>query len=216
MPADATVVIIHGLWMTGVESTLLQRHLRAQTGWATTRFSYASVRDPLQKIVADLAEFIGAQGQGPVHLVAHSLGGLVVHELAHSLGLPRAGRIVLLCSPIQGSSVAARLARWSLLNPLLGKAVGEALVEPVLRSWEAQADVGVLAGDRSLGLGRILGGFDGPNDGTVSVKETKLPGATDSIILPVSHSSALFSAGVAAQTAFFLSHGRFRHVAGSH
>ncbi len=189
---------------------MLRRHLQAQTGWATASFNYASVRDSLEEIVTRLASFIDMQPAGPVHLIAHSLGGVVIHELAHTVGLARPGRAVLLCSPIQGSRAAASLARVPLARQVLGKAVCETLLKPHRRIWQAKAEVGVLAGTRSLGLGRVISRFGGPNDGTVSLAETELPGATDSVALAVSHTSVLFSASAAAQAAFFLSHGRFR------
>ncbi|NNF50880.1 MAG: alpha/beta fold hydrolase [Gammaproteobacteria bacterium] len=210
MPEKATVVIVHGLWMTGVETFLIKRHLKAQTDWPTASFNYASVRDSLPEIVAQLADFVDRQPAGDVHFVGHSLGGVVIHELAHTLGLPRPGRAVLLCSPIQGSAVAATVARVPLARRVLGKAVCETLIAPARRTWQADAEAGVIAGIRSVGLGRTVGHIDVPNDGTVSLCETELPGATDAIALPVSHTSALFSARVAAQIAFFLSHGRFR------
>lgn len=213
MSDDTTVIVVHGLWMTGVESFLMRRHLQTQTDWSVVSFSYASVRGSLEDIVARLARFVDKQTTETVHLVAHSLGGIVVHELAHTVGFNRGGRAVLLCSPIQGSQVAARLAKVPLGKRMLGGTVCKTLIRPARRIWQANTEVGVLAGTRGMGLGRLVGGFQGPNDGTVSLAETELPGATDSVALSVSHTSALFSTAVAAQIVFFLSHGRFRRPA---
>jgi len=47
------------------------------------------------------------------------------------------------------------------------------------------------------------------NDGTVAVSETRMPGATDHIVLPVSHLGMLLSARVARETGSFLTQGRF-------
>ena len=71
--------------------------------------------------------------------------------------------------------------------------------------------VGVLAGTRSLGLGRVVPDLPRPNDGVVSVAETRLPGAADFIALPVAHSEMLVSRRCAGQIAAFLDTGRFRH-----
>ncbi|MCZ6498198.1 MAG: alpha/beta hydrolase, partial [Gammaproteobacteria bacterium] len=49
-----------------------------------------------------------------------------------------------------------------------------------------------------------------PHDGTVAVEETRLEGATEHIVLPVSHLSMLWSGVVAEQVVNFLSSGRFR------
>lgn len=210
MSEQTHVVIVHGLWMTGVETFLLQRHLEAQTQWPTVGFSYASVKDSLEVTVGKLAQFIDALPPGNVHIVAHSLGGIITHSLAHTIGLTRPGRAVLLCSPIQGSRSAARLANLPLGRRILGKTACDTLLEPAHRTWSASTQAGVLAGTRSMGFGRLLGGINEPNDGTVRLAETELPGATDSVALAVSHSSVLFSPRAASQAAFFLSHGRFR------
>ena len=72
-------------------------------------------------------------------------------------------------------------------------------------------EVGVLAGTRSVGLGRVVPGLPRPNDGVVAVTETRLPGAADFIALPVAHSQMLASRPCATQIAAFLETGRFLH-----
>ncbi len=210
MPEQTSVVIVHGLWMTGVESLLLKRHVQAQTAWATRIFRYASVRDSIADSAERLGQFIDELPPGPVHIVAHSLGGLVTHRLEHGPGIAREGRAVLLCSPVQGSRAAESLARLRLGRALLGRAVGATLLGHQQRAWHSEREAGVIAGTRSVGLGRVISRLPRPHDGTVALEETRLPGASDSIELPVTHSSALFSAEVAAQAMFFLHHGRFR------
>ena len=64
-----------------------------------------------------------------------------------------------------------------------------------------------------FGVGRLLGPFPEPNDGTVAVDETRIAGLADHIVLPVSHVALLWSTSVAAQVAHFLEQGRFRHEA---
>lgn len=210
MTEETTVVIVHGLWMTGVESLLLQRHVRAQTDWTTRTFRYASVRDSITDSAARLGQFIELLPPGPVHIVAHSLGGLVTHQLVHGPGIHRSGRVVLLCSPVQGSRAAASLARLRVGRAVLGRAVAATLLGRQHRAWRNEREAGVIAGTRSVGLGRVISRLPLPHDGTVALDETRLPGASDSIALPVSHSSALFNPEVAAQAIYFLNHGRFR------
>jgi hypothetical protein len=48
-----------------------------------------------------------------------------------------------------------------------------------------------------------------PNDGTVWLDETDLPGATDHLRVHVSHTGMVYSAEVARQVAAFLKDGRF-------
>jgi hypothetical protein len=65
------------------------------------------------------------------------------------------------------------------------------------------------AGTQSIGFGQFLAEFDEDNDGTIAVSETRMPGATDHITLPVSHMGMLMSARVAQETGLFLTQGRF-------
>ena len=79
--------------------------------------------------------------------------------------------------------------------------------------WPGERDLGIIAGSLNFGLGAVLGAVAGPSDGTVSVEETRLPGAADHLVLPVCHVSMLFSPRVADQAANFLRHGSFEREA---
>jgi len=66
-----------------------------------------------------------------------------------------------------------RVTRWTV-----GKSVEHGLLgdRPVWGGWR---DLGVISGDFPLGVGLVVGGPALPHDGTVSVEETWLGGATD-------------------------------------
>ncbi|HYC10462.1 MAG TPA: hypothetical protein VEC10_12545, partial [Steroidobacteraceae bacterium] len=68
---------------------------------------------------------------------------------------------------------------------------------------------GIVAGTQRIGFGQLIAGFDEDNDGTVAVSETRMPGAADHIVLPVSHFGMLVSGRVAHETGLFLTQGRF-------
>jgi hypothetical protein len=51
--------------------------------------------------------------------------------------------------------------------------------------------------------------FDEPNDGAVAVSETRLPGAKQHLILPVTHTGMLLSPQVAQEAGQFLATGHF-------
>jgi len=144
-----------------------------------------------------------------VHLIGHSLGGIVILKMIEHFGIERIGRIVSLGSPFCGSVAAANLRRLPGGKYLLGRAMAQANQEAAERSWNGARELGVIAGDRARGMGRLLGPLPKPNDGTVAVAETRLPGATDHIVLPVTHFSMLWSADVADQVVAFLRDGRF-------
>lgn len=75
--------------------------------------------------------------------------------------------------------------------------------------WDGARELGVIAGTRPLGVGRLAPGLGRPNDGTVAVAETKLVGMTDYAELPVTHTWLLYSRPAARQVCAFLATGRF-------
>ncbi len=210
MPSTS-VVFIHGLWLTGVESTLLRRRLAAELECETHAFHYPSVTASMREVLERLHEYVQAMRVATLHFVGHSLGGIVVLRYLESQRDVPAGRAVLLGSPLAGSRAAHGVARWPLGAAILGRNIEAEVLKPQARHWDGRRDLGVIAGDLSLGFGRLFGDLGGPNDGTVAVAETELPGATDHIVLPISHTGMLFSAAVAHQAAQFLGTGRFEH-----
>jgi Flp pilus assembly protein TadD len=210
------VVYVHGLWLWGGESFLLRRRLARELGADCRTFSYRSVSASIDENAAALGAYLGTVRAEALHLVAHSMGGLVILKMFERLGaraLPP-GRIVFMGSPVRGSLSAVRLVRLPLGRVLLGRSAGEVLLDHSERRWTGGRELGVIAGDRAAGMGRLLGSMDGPSDGTVGAVETDLPGATDSLRLHVSHSGMVFSHEVARQVAAFLREGRFDHGPG--
>lgn len=208
--AEAVVVLVHGLWLSGWSLLLLRRHLRRCGFSATHTFSYPSVgRDLLENGTA-LNGYLLTLSAPTVHLVGHSLGGVVIRALFQQHPQQRPGRIVTLGSPHRGSQPANVLARSALGRRITGRSVAQ-LVEGAPEQWPLPPrDFGVIAGSMSLGLGRLVTHLPKPNDGVVALTETLLPGATDHIILHVSHYALVLSWRVADQVCHFLKNGRFQ------
>jgi pimeloyl-ACP methyl ester carboxylesterase len=205
------VVYVHGLWLTGLEGSLLRRRLARDLAAETRAFSYPSVRSSVAANAKALAQFLLQMRPDTLHLVGHSLGGLVILRLFNSgdgASLPP-GRIVLLGSPLRGSSTAHKVARLPFGRKILGRGVNEELLGNVERRWNGERELGVIAGDLSIGLGRLVGTHGAPSDGTILVDETRLEGMSQHLVLRTSHTGLPFSAEVARQTGAFLRFGRF-------
>jgi pimeloyl-ACP methyl ester carboxylesterase len=193
--------------MNGLESFLLRDRL-AKAGFAPTVFRYPSMNSSLDDVTAALAARLRSF-EGTVHLVGHSLGGVVILEtLERASDLPP-GRIVLLGSPVRGSRAARSIAAWAIGPQLLGALAVVELARERDRTWRLPREIGLIAGCRSAGLGRVFADLPQPNDGTICVNETLLSGVVAHRVHDVSHTGMLFSRAVAHSTCYFLRHGSF-------
>jgi pimeloyl-ACP methyl ester carboxylesterase len=198
------VVLVHGLWMRALAMGALGRRLRA-AGYDVSTFDYASVGlgpgpagDRLRARIERL--------QGRVHLVGHSLGGLVALETLRDVEA-HDGHVVCLGSPLRGSGAARRLGTWPIGRALVGRSL--TLLHEGVPAWHGRCAVGVVAGSAPYGLGQLLGQFGEPNDGTVAVSETRLDGIADHVVVPSTHTGLIYNDAVARHAAHFLAHGRF-------
>jgi pimeloyl-ACP methyl ester carboxylesterase len=205
----AALVYVHGLWLTGHEAFLLRRRLVRACGYEWHSFAYRSQSNSMAAVAEALARHIDSLKVSRLHLVGHSLGGLVILRALAAHGAFPPGRVVFLGSPCVASGAAARLARFRYGRAILGQAASEELLQAQSRRWEGPRELGIIAGTQSISIGRLVTDFSEQNDGTVAVSETQLPGATAHLILPVSHTGMLLSARVANETGSFLEHGRF-------
>lgn len=206
-PARPRVLLLHGLWLRGITLLPLRARLRA-AGFEAECFDYRSVFESPRKHLARLQRRIREwPGSGPVHLVGHSMGGLLSVECARAHPELPIGRILCLGSPLTGSSTAAGVAARGPLGRVLGRAVHllRAGVLPLPEGFE----VGVIAGTLPLGLGHWFGRFEGAHDGTVTVAETRVAGVIDHLEVRTSHTGLIYSRVVAQQAAAFLREGRF-------
>ncbi len=209
--AETVVVYVHGLWFTGLEATWLRARIVRELGARERLFRYRSVTCDLDANAAALGRMLGTIAADTLHLVGHSMGGALILRLFASRPQLPPGRIVLLGSPLQGSGAGRALAALPFGRALLGRSMGELLL-PGAVSWSGERELGVIAGSGGFGLGWLVTRFREPSDGTVTVAETRLPGATAHRVLPVTHSGFLLSRAVATEAAAFLRNGRFRSV----
>ncbi|HEY2590109.1 MAG TPA: alpha/beta fold hydrolase [Steroidobacteraceae bacterium] len=206
------VVYVHGLWSSRVDSVLLRRRLEAALGCEVWMFSYPSISSSMSEVIGRLHRFVGEQCERPpqrLHFVGHSLGGLVIYRFLERHTDHPHGRIVFIGTPAVACRAAGGLAGLPLLGPFAGKCVREELLVERERRWSNPRELGIIAGTRRLGFGRLVARLEGDNDGTITVSETQLPGASDFITIPASHMGLLVSARTAQETAVFLRAGHF-------
>lgn len=202
------IFLIHGLFMHGVVMQFMQRQLQRR-GYEVVVFSYRSVYRPLADNADALVDFVKQHSDDSEskHFVGHSLGGLLIRLAYERAPQLFNGRIVTIGTPHNGSEVAERVAK-SLHNAVLGGAFKEAL-DGDLPPWQGEVQLGSIAGSKSIGIAMAMPDLPCPNDGTVTVAETRLAGQTDHASVTLSHTAMLYSKRVVNLTDAFLQHGHF-------
>ncbi|NII09966.1 alpha/beta hydrolase [Oleiagrimonas sp. C23AA] len=204
LPVPEHVILLHGLWMRRIVLAPLRARLR-EAGFAASSFDYQSTSQTSTEIMTRLRRHMQALA-GTVHVVAHSLGGLLALQACRDEhGLPP-GRLVCLGSPLCGSAGARGLSRWGA-SWLLGES--RDMLEGGVAPWCGQREVGVIAGTTPIGLGALSEELGAQHDGSVAVAETRLEGITDHCVVEANHTGLLFSTEVAEQVVSFLHEGHF-------
>ena len=200
------VVLIHGLWVNGVDMSLLRHRLKKH--YVTYQFSYNSVTSDPAENAEKLQAFLSAINENTIHFVAHSLGGLVVRYLFHKHPQQKPGRIVTLGTPHNQSHSAHQLSGFLPTRWLLGKSIDNGLLGE-MPAWNGQRDLGSIAGTFRFGMGVIIPDLPEPNDGTVAVEEARLENMSDHIVFHLSHFGLLLSTRVTKAIINYLDKGKF-------
>lgn len=202
------VVFVHGLYMVGLEFAPL-RYRVGRAGFETRRFHYSSLLHGVDHNARRLGTYLQGIQAERLHLVAHSLGGLVTLRMfQQGVQLPP-GRVVFLGSPIRGSRAAEYLTQkglgWSI-----GKSGPGGLAEKYEPRWTEARELGVVAGTHEFAINPMNFGLVSPHDGMVSVSETHIEGAKESVTIHANHTGMLFTRELAGQVTAFLRSGKFK------
>ena len=193
--------------MNGWVMSYLALALRGE-GFAAQALTYRTMRDTLEDHLGRLAKRIAELAAPRVHLVGHSLGGVIVLRYLQRRPDERIRRAVLLGTPVSGCRAATDLAQRACGEFLLGKSLG-IWRKPVNASLDPRYEIGVIAGTRAFGIGSMVTRLPKPNDGVVCLDETRFTGVRDHLALPLGHTVLLVSRRVARETAAFLKTGAF-------
>lgn len=222
LAAADTVVLLHGLGRSPLSLKRIEVSLRAE-GYTVRNLGYASrsadiatlAKETLGPIFGETtAASAKPTSSARVHIVTHSLGGILVRQWLRDHGVPPAlGRVVMLAPPNSGSEVVDRLREWKIYQSVNGPAgiqlgTGADSVPLALGSLPPGVEVGVIAGDRTINplMSALL---LGANDGKVTVAATHLAGEADHLTLPATHTWIIWRGDTAVQVRAFLRDGRF-------
>lgn len=209
---DAYVLLVHGLARSACSMRPMARSLQ-RAGFGTLCLAYPSTSAP----VADLADAhllpafdrLRASGARRIHVVTHSMGGILLRSALARHDLPGLGRVVMLAPPNRGSEVVDRIGDWWLfgaINGPAGRELGTGADGIAARLPPIAVPCLVIAGDRSIN--RINSAMiPGPDDGKVAVARTGGVGELGVFVVHAWHPTIMRHRRAQAATAAFLRHG---------
>ena len=191
--AGDCVVLLHGLARTSMSMSKMERALE-EKGYATANIDYPS-RDYTVEELAEIAVTDGLQlcraydDIVRIHFVTHSLGGILVRQYLSAYDITELGRVVMLGPPNQGSAAVDKLdgvPGFDWINGPAGRQLGKGEDSVPLKLGPATFEVGIIAASRTIDpiTSAVL---ENPDDGRVSVEDTKLEGMADFVVVKHSH-----------------------------
>jgi len=214
-PKDAYVVLLHGLARTYRSMKKMKKYFEKK-GYEVINLRYPSRKKSINHLSQEwFPEALNKnlkKKNFTVHFITHSLGGIIVRSYLQDQKIPNLGRIVMLSPPNQGCELAQKLRDNTFYQHLMGPAgqelgTGEESIPLSLKP--IGAEVGVIAGCNSNNLLFSLM-ISGPDDGKVSVEETKLEEMKDFLVLPLDHAFIMRNPVVMEQSSIFLETGKFK------
>lgn len=210
--AQECVVLLHGLARTHKSMAAMETRLQKE-GYHVVNFDYPSREHSIEKLASQFVPSAVAQCESDqkVNFVTHSLGGILVRQFLKDHPLTRLNRVVMLGPPNQGTQVVDNLGPvpgFELFNGPAGMQLGTDEAGIPRNLGPANFEVGIIAGTRSINL--ILSLYlPNPDDGKVSVENTKLAGMKEHLQVPVSHPFLMKNPQVIDHTVAFLKTGAF-------
>lgn len=207
------VLLVHGITRSS-KSMAAYRPPLEKAGFRVFPFDYPSTRVDLDTAAEYLHEVIESlDGIERLHVVAHSMGGVVTRTYRAKHRDERLARLVLVGSPQNGAEMADLLRGKAngVFKTIFGPAGQQLVTDPdgfLKKLPTPDVPFAVIAG------GHAPNGFnpliDGDDDGIVSVASTRLSGAADFLYVESLHLALNRNESAHAATVRFLQTGKFR------
>jgi pimeloyl-ACP methyl ester carboxylesterase len=213
-----SVILLHGIFRSSKSLHKLRSRLESEgyhvfaVDYPSTRLEIPGAADYLHHVIESL------EGIDEINFVVHSMGGLVARAYLAKHQDHRIRRMVMMGVPNLGARMADHLRSNLLFRALYGPAgnqLGTAKKGLITTLPTPEFEFAVIAGSRGT-----LSGFNpiipGDDDGTVSVASTRLPGASDFLMVHCLHSFIINNDNAIEATVRFVKQGRLREKGDPH
>ncbi|WP_157610924.1 esterase/lipase family protein [Arsukibacterium perlucidum] len=208
------VVLLHGLARSAGAMETMQQEL-TDAGYHTVNVDYPSRKHAIEALAPMVIPPALAQCREKqtdiIHFVTHSMGGILLRQYLQDNVIADLGRVVMMGPPNQGSQVVDNLKDVPVFKAFNGPAgiqLGTGEQDLPKQLGPVSFELGVIAGTRSINL--ILSTFlPNPDDGKVSVANTKVQGMCALVTVEVSHPFLMKRQKVIKQVLHFLKAGKF-------
>lgn len=208
------VVLVHGLWRSGFAMRTLANEFEAK-GYHTVSIDYPST----EKDIPTLAEQHLSPGvrkcqqqrASKIHLVSHSMGGILIRAYLQTHALPEGSRVVMMSPPNQGSALTEAFGKHLWYQNLVGPAATSLTKQThgiITKLQPIKQELGIIAAYRKWSIWPSSW-LPAPNDGTVSVENMKLPEMDDFIMINSGHAVMRNNDQVMYQAIHFIQQGHF-------
>lgn len=212
--APDCAILLHGLARTSASMRDMQAALES-AGIFVSKIDYPSRTMPIEVLAGPALEKglaqCRAQTTGKIHVVTHSMGGILFRQYVSENGADAFARTVMLAPPNKGSEAVDALRElpgFQWLNGPAGMQLGTDESSVPLRLGPAISDVAVVAGTFSINL--VLSTYlPDPDDGKVSVESSRLEGMCAHLQYDVSHPYIMEDEGVIQEVISYLKTGKF-------
>ena len=217
LPTQETVVLIHGLARTPDSMNKMERALKKQN-YRVVNLGYDSREHDIETLAKSVRSKIDAQAKDAekIHIVAHSLGCILVRQIQATDPIENLERVVMLSPPNQGSEIVDEIGHWWLfkkINGPAGQQLGTDSGSVPNQLGSIDFECAVITGDRSINWINSLALVPGKDDGKVSVKSAKIEGLAAFKVAHVTHTFIMKNKAVIEDVVSFLQSGHFKDKA---
>ncbi len=211
--AQEHVVLLHGLARSAASMNKMQRAL-VNEGYQVHNLSYDSRQHGIEQLAESVHQQIRTQTTKAtkVHIVTHSLGGILVRQIQATTPLPKLARVVMLSPPNAGSEVVDKIGHWWLfqkINGPAGQQLGTGKDSFIGQLPAINFDCAVITGDRSINWINSLM-IPGHDDGKVSTTSARVAGMRAYKVLHATHPMIMKKQAVIQEVIHYLQTGTLR------